>query len=159
MKYLFLILCASFVGCVQDRQSSDTTMVVDTTTVVTPYVTDTPAIVTTDTVVTYSEPTNVVTTPAPSYNYSSTKYFFVVLKVVEDHYTEYQTSYVTSDILEAQSYELDEETKYKLLDKFVKSYKNSPSGMAWKGNIKSRKIYSYDSYEEASRAREKYIMD
>ncbi|GAB3422015.1 hypothetical protein [Niabella aquatica] len=90
---------------------------------------------------------------------NSTKYIFVVLEVSEDNGLEIKNYYVTSDILEMSEFELDENNKYKLLDDYVKSYKRSPSGSVYKGKIKSRKIYNYETYEKASKAREKFIMD
>ena len=87
----------------------------------------------------------------------SKQYYFIVLKVVEDHITNKESMYYTTSVNEIYNY--DEVVKYQLLDKVVSNYKNSPSGMAWKGNVKDRQIYLFDNYAEASKAREKYIMN
>ena len=105
-----------------------------------------------------SEP--VINTPN-SYNedYSnySGQYYFVVLEVTEDHIVEKQNLYYTTQVNQLNNY--NDNVKYRLLDEVVTNYKKSPSGMAYKGNVKKRNIYLFDSYEQASKAREKYIMN
>jgi hypothetical protein len=89
--------------------------------------------------------------------FNGTQYFFMVLEVVEDHIYEKRKMYYTSRVNEISNY--DDNIKYRLLDEFVSVYKNSADGMVYKGNVKKRNVHLYNSYEEASRAREKYIMN
>lgn len=95
--------------------------------------------------------------PSNNNSYSNKQYYFVVLKVVEDHYPNKESFYYTTSVNELSNY--DEAIKYQLLDKVVSNYKSSPSGMVYKGNVKDRQIYLFDNYAEASKAREKYIMN
>lgn len=88
---------------------------------------------------------------------NSTKYYFVVLRVTEDHITTKEPLNYTSVINEINEY--NETIKYKILDEISYQYKRSPAGIAWKGSINDRQIYIYSTYEEASKEREKYFMN
>jgi len=89
-------------------------------------------------------------------NYGS-QYYFVVLEVIEKHYPNNEQFYYTTQVNQISNY--NDNIKYRLLDEVVTKYKNSPSGMAFNGNVRKRDIYLFNSYEEASKAREKYIMN
>lgn len=86
-----------------------------------------------------------------------TQYYFVVLNIVEDHVFEKKKSFYVTSINELSYY--NDEIKYKILDDVVMQYKSSPSGIAYNGSIKKREIFTFFSYEEASKAREEYIMN
>ncbi len=86
-----------------------------------------------------------------------TQYYFVVLDIVEDHVFEKKKSFYVTSINELTYY--NDEIKYKILDDVVMQYKSSPSGIAYNGSIKKREIFTFFSYEEASKAREEYIMN
>lgn len=104
-------------------------------------------------------------TSEPSYNdkevssYSNygNQYYFIVLEVIEKHYPNNEQFYYTTQVNQLSNY--NDNIKYRLLDEVVTQYKNSPSGMVYKGNVKKRDIFLFNSYEEASKAREKYIMN
>lgn len=93
------------------------------------------------------------------YNSASyaTQYYFIVLEVVENHVMDKRKMFYTTQVNQISNY--SENTKYKLLDEVVSSYKNSPSARVYEGDVKKRNIYLFGSYEEASKAREKYIMN
>lgn len=95
--------------------------------------------------------------PSNNNSFGNKQYYFVVLKVVEDHYPNKESFFYTTSVNEISNY--DEAIKYQLLDKVVSNYKSSPSGMVYKGNVKDRQIYLFNNYAEASKAREKYIMN
>ena len=98
---------------------------------------------------------------APNENQNNANYFgqyyFIVLEVIEDHVFEKENFYYTTQVNQLSNY--NENVKYRLLDEVVTEYKRSPSGIAYKGNVKKRNIYLFDTYEQASKAREKYIMN
>lgn len=96
-------------------------------------------------------------TPSSDNSFGNKQYYFIVLKVIEDHITNKESLYYTTSVNEISNY--DEETKYQLLDEVVSNYKNSPSGRVYKGNVRDRQIYLFNNYTEASKAREKYIMN
>jgi hypothetical protein len=77
--------------------------------------------------------------------------------VIEDHTFEKESIYYTTQVNQLSNY--NDNVKYRLLDEVVANYKKSPSGMLYKGSIKKRNIYLFDTYEQASKAREKYIMN
>lgn len=85
------------------------------------------------------------------------QYYFIVLEVIEDHTFEKESFYYTTQVNQLSNY--NDNIKYRLLDEVVSDYKKSPSGMVYKGSVKKRNIYLFDTYEQASKAREKYIMN
>lgn len=88
---------------------------------------------------------------------------FIVMEVVQDgEYSNNQGGqrvnyYRCSDVLNVGI--LDSETKYKLLDKFQQNYMSSPEGKVYHGSVNSREIFTFSTYEDASIAREKYIIN
>lgn len=87
----------------------------------------------------------------------ATQYYFIVLEVVENHVMDKRKLFYTTQVSQISNY--NENVKYRLLDEVVSSYKNSPSARVYDGDVKKRNIYLFSSYEEASIAREKYIMN
>lgn len=85
------------------------------------------------------------------------QYYFIVLDIVENHYTSRQRFTWTTSVKTIGV--LNDELKYRLLDQEVSNYKNSANGIVYNGSIKKREIYLFNSYQEASKAREKYIMN
>lgn len=97
--------------------------------------------------------------PAPPIQ--NTKFIFVVLQVLQtnpdkpwDHDNKINMV-VCSPIQEVTN--LDDNIKYQLMDKSQDSYLNYSGGKLYGGSVKSRKCLDYDNYEEASKAREKYL--
>ncbi len=84
-------------------------------------------------------------------------YYFIVLEIVEDHHTSRQRLNWTTSVKTIGV--LNDDLKYRLLDQEVSNYKNSPNGIVYNGSIKKREIFLFNSYQEASKAREKYIMN
>lgn len=97
----------------------------------------------------------------PSQSLSVSEPFAFILMEIEENGQSLQFGkriqyYSVSDVLEVG--ELDNERKYRLLDDFQSKYMNSSEGKVYQGSVKSRKIFTFSSYEEASKAREKYII-
>lgn len=92
-------------------------------------------------------------------NYSTTEnqYYFIVLEIIEDRTFDKQEFYYTTQVNQIKIY--NESIKYQLLDEVVSDYKNSARGSVYNGTVKNRNIYLFNSYENASKAREKYIMN
>ena len=107
------------------------------------------------------EETNKNSMPSSENNYNSgiqsSQFYFIVLEVVENHISEKRQMYYTTQVNQISSY--NDNIKYQLLDEVVSNYKNSPSGRVYEGSVKSRNIYLFNNYEDASKAREKYIMN
>ena len=100
---------------------------------------------------------------SPNYNTSTnTKYVFVLLKT-----TQIERDEMTMDKIEKRYNYcseiqnlpfISEDIKYELMDKVQRSYKNSASAIVYNGRVNSRQVFVFDSYEEASKAREKYLV-
>jgi hypothetical protein len=90
---------------------------------------------------------------------SQTKYCFVVLSVsqIEPVWgkTEY---YFYSTAIKEYDY-VDEDTKYRLMDAAQQGYLSSWPAVEGKGRVRERKCFVFDSYEQASKEREKYLLD
>lgn len=87
-------------------------------------------------------------------------YYFIVLEVTEKLFTSSgeipgKKLYYTSEVSETENY--DEQIKYKLLDGAVKSY-NRDGTIKHRTILNNREIFTYETYQEASEAREQYIM-
>jgi hypothetical protein len=89
---------------------------------------------------------------------TSEKYCFVLLKVTQteplwgkDEYYNYCTK-----IQEIST--VDEDSKYRLMDDAQEIYLGSPSGTLHNGSVIERECFIFDSYQEASREREKYLI-
>ena len=99
----------------------------------------------------YSQPNNSVSFAA------SEKYCFVLLKATQTDYDgkEEYFNYCTKiqDFLN-----IGEDLKYKLMDNAQESYLGSPSGGLHKGRVTSRECFIFDTYQEASKEREKYLI-
>jgi hypothetical protein len=104
------------------------------------------------------EPTN-----AGNQNTYGKKYYFIVLNVREveaysarmDGQKEVSRYYYVSSVGELDY--VDEDVKYKLMDEMVVRYKQTD----WNNSksIDKRRIYLFDSYQSASKAREKYVIN
>ena len=91
-------------------------------------------------------------------SFSNSQYYFIVLQVSEERFSEgEQHFYFVTQINEIMDY--NENLKYKLLDDVVLTYKNSSNASLFNGSVKKRNIYLFSSYQEASKAREKYVID
>ena len=87
---------------------------------------------------------------------SAKKYAFVVLNVEQtEGYPPEVVSYTNLSSIEAVD-NLNEDTEYKLMDDFQNTYLKSIKAQVNKGIVRDRKIYSFDTYAEASKAREQF---
>ena len=96
--------------------------------------------------------------PYPAPNESSNietekKYSFVVLET-EDKYHSDRTGYITTGVFETTAF-MSEDEEYRLLDEAT----SKAETYLILRNITKRELKSYDSYAEASKAREKYITN
>ncbi|MFN3022045.1 hypothetical protein ACK1KB_13880 [Chryseobacterium sp. TY3] len=89
-------------------------------------------------------------------NYSG-QYYFIVLEIEEFHYPNTEKFFYTTKVNQLSNY--DDNIKYQLLDEVVSNYKNSVNAKVYKGSVNNRNIYLFNTYEQASQAREKYIMN
>ena len=89
-------------------------------------------------------------------NYSG-QYYFIVLEIEEYHFPNNEKYFYTTQVNQLSNY--NDNVKYKLLDEVVSNYKNSINAIVHKGSVNKRNIFLFDSYEQASKAREKYIMN
>lgn len=95
-----------------------------------------------------------------SYSNYGNQYYFIVLEVTVTHnysnnYSNDEQFYYTTQVNQLSNY--NDNVKFRLLDDVVTQYKSSPHGMVNKGSISKRDIFLFNSYEEASKAREKYL--
>jgi hypothetical protein len=90
------------------------------------------------------------------------KYAFVVLEVEEVTRTAYENGAwnkttgkfnSTSQIQEFKSF--NEDTKYRFMDEITQHYKLTNSR---EGQVNNRRCFVFNSYEEASKEREKYVI-
>ncbi len=88
--------------------------------------------------------------------HTNSQYYFILLKVKEQHGLILQSLNYSSEVTEITNY--NESIKYKLLDNAVSNYKSSMGAAVYNGSIYSREIFLFDTYEAASKEREKYIM-
>lgn len=95
---------------------------------------------------------------------SAKQYGFVVMHVQQDNdnFEEKMNgirakSYVFTTGIEEYDF-VDDDLKYQILDEAQSSYKRTPAAIAYKGIVKDRDLLLFDSYSEASRAREKYTL-
>lgn len=87
---------------------------------------------------------------------SAKKYTFVVLNVEQtEGYPPEVVSYTNLSSIEAVD-NLTEDMEYRLLDDFQNTYLKSIKAQVNKGVVRDRKIYSFDTYAEASKAREQF---
>lgn len=87
---------------------------------------------------------------------SAKKYAFVVLNVEQtEGYPPEVVSYTNLSSIEAVD-NLNEDLEYKLMDDFQNSYLKSIKAQINKGVVRDRKIYSFATYAEASKAREQF---
>lgn len=113
---------------------------------------------------------NRIPTPPPTYNYQDEmvvlpSYAFVVLDVEEITKRSLENGIwqetwgkftSTSQIKEFRPF--TEEAKYIFLDEVVASYKQANAGPPKDGKVLKRECLSFKTYEEASKEREKYIL-
>ncbi|MCB9202184.1 MAG: DUF4339 domain-containing protein [Flavobacteriales bacterium] len=95
---------------------------------------------------------------------NTTKYVFVVLEVRESDPFEpdimkkrFYEKVLVSDILEFENSEWNDNTKYKLLDRYSNDYRSNVRREHDGGNIKNKEVKIFDEYSEASIEREKYL--
>jgi hypothetical protein len=91
---------------------------------------------------------------------TSVKHVFVVLNVTQEEfntngYSHHQ--YVVTTGIESYNY-IDETLKYKILDQAQQSYLQNFKRQVDKGTVNKRELLVFDSYEEASKEREKYTI-
>ena len=63
---------------------------------------------------------------------------------------------ITTEIKEYTN--VDDDSKYQILDEAQAAYNRTPEAKAYKGSVKERKLHLFDTYKEASKAREKYTF-
>lgn len=92
----------------------------------------------------------------------ASKYVFVLLKTTQTEYNETSMErvdrrYNICSEIERLAY-VDEDMKYSLMDQVQGSYMKSASRIMDRGRVNSREVFVFDTYEEASKAREKYLV-
>lgn len=85
------------------------------------------------------------------------QYYFIVLKITEKRIMNIEDFYSVTEVNEIGNF--SESIRYKLLDKVVSNYMNSIDAKLYEGSVKQRNFYLFNSYIEASKAREKYIIN
>jgi hypothetical protein len=109
-----------------------------------------------------SNSNNYANTPDPYYSQAS-KYVFVLLSVSQKEYAENYMGKVTKTYNYCSGIEqfpyVTEDLKYQLMDKVQSKYQNSGGAMLYDGEVNDRKVFVFDSYEQASKEREKYLIN
>lgn len=116
---------------------------------------------------TESSDPNILSTQSfsPNSNFESTKkYGFVVMTVRQENDNVMEKmdgisyrNYMFSTAIKEYDY-VNEDSKYQILDEAQAAYKRSSGAIYYKGSVKDRQLLLFDSYSEASKAREKYTI-
>jgi hypothetical protein len=96
------------------------------------------------------------------------KFVFVKLIVQQRELKEFNTQNGINDMHENVNYTIcskiievglfTETEKYQLLDKVQTAYINSANAQVYEGKVLNRQCYEFNTYEEASKQREKFTM-
>ncbi|WP_439582422.1 hypothetical protein [Dyadobacter bucti] len=87
----------------------------------------------------------------------NTKYVFVILYVEQtEGYPPQVMTYTNLSGIEAVA-DLDEDRKYRIMDQCEAFYLNSVKAALHKGAVRDREIQVFDTYAQASRAREEIV--
>ena len=99
---------------------------------------------------------------------NSKKYAFVLLEViqVETELDKSEAIYKAVEVSKSYNYcsgiedfqVFNEDVKYKFMDEVQQEYMNM-NGRIYKGRVKTRNCFSFDSYEAASKERERYLVE
>jgi len=89
---------------------------------------------------------------------ASAKYFFVLLKVTQTEPVSGKDELYNYCTKIQEISKLGEDLKYRLMDEAQEIYLASPAGSLHNGRVTARECLIFGSYQEASKEREKYLL-